>query len=66
MDDPDICHLLLIMGSLVTLLVEPAGQIAMAAMFVLPCLWYVHEAYQSEVASQVAGMWRERIRGVRG
>lgn len=54
------------MGSLVTLLVEPAGQIAMAAMFVLPCLWYVHEAYQSEVASQVAGMWRERIRGVRG
>lgn len=51
---------------MITLSVDHVGQFAMSVIFVLPCLWYLRVSYQRHMESQVAGLWRERIRGVRG
>lgn len=58
--------MLLIFCSWVTLLAPHEAQLFFVLIFVSPCLWYAVQAYQRKIDSQIAGMWRERIRGVRG
>lgn len=66
MDDPEVCHVLLIFVCMLLLLVPAEAQFFLVILFISPCVWYARVAYQRHMESQAAGLWRERIRGVRG